>query len=431
MSSQRFSFLSRVLTCVFSLAAANSVGGCIGTVGTGEKPAACIPGERDCVCDSAQRCDAGLTCIADRCIALNSTSAPRSPGESTPDEAPRRGPTGTEADPRPSTSEPELQPSSSTPDTSTSEPEPEPERDPEPLACKDQQRNFRETDIDCGGPVCPACTVLKACRANVDCSTELCIDGQCAQCSQDSDCQQDNPCVQSRCENKVCVAQNLQDGAPCDDQDSCTAKDQCQAGACKGRSTLVLSDSFDAGGDGWRFITGNNRQSSQWEIGTAQASRCGHESAGQDPAQDHTQNGSNAVAGVQIGGCHDLRADNSWDCIWSKDVDVSFFDSPVTFSYWRHLHSPGGDEDRRSGVLNRIVYRLDESTKSIVLKTGYAGTINDTDWLFRHHHVNPGRAKKIAFGICFQKHTRSAGFAGWSIDDVKIRQQGCLPRDAK
>lgn len=426
MSSQRLTFFSRALPCIFSLAAANALGGCIGTVGTGENPVACTPGDRDCVCDSAQQCDAGLTCIADRCIALTRTSTPRTPGETSPEggseETPRTGATSTEGEPTRSTSEPDDHPST---------PEPEPEPEPELPACKDQQHNFRETDIDCGGPVCPACTLMKACRVNVDCVSELCVDGQCAQCAQDSDCQQDNPCVQSRCENKVCVDQNQKDGAPCNDKNPCTAKDQCRAGACEGQDTLVLSDDFDKGGDGWRFITGNRHGRSQWEIGTAAASNCGDQSAGQDPAQDHTQKGGNGVAGVQIGGCHDRHASNAWDCIWSKDLDVSFFDTPVVFSFWRHLHSPGGNEGRRSGVLNRIVYRLDGSGKSSVIETGYSGTINDPDWLYRPYKVNPGRAQKIAFGICFQKHTRGPGFAGWSIDDAKVRQEGCLPRDAK
>lgn len=429
MFSQRVSILSRALPYLFGLAAVPSLGGCIGTVGTGENPAACIPGERDCVCDSAQRCQAGLTCIADRCIALLVTSTPRTPvGTSTAtpqqpsDDSPRAGETTNEPQPE----------SSSTPEPTTSVPEPEPEPDPEQAACKDQQRNFRETDIDCGGPVCPACSLKKACRANQDCSSELCIGGQCAQCAEDADCKQENSCIQSRCDDRVCVDQKKKDGSRCDDNNPCTAKDRCRAGQCKGKDTLVLSENFDRGGKGWRLVTDSTSHASQWQVGKASTSSCGDQSAGQDPAQDHTQKGDNGVAGVKLGGCHALAPNNSWDCLWSKDVDVSFFDKPVVFSFWRHLHSPGGDLPSRTGVVSRIVYRVNKDQEnSQALETGYAGTVNDTDWLYRPYKVNPGGAKSIAFGICYKKYTRSQSFAGWNIDDAKIRQEGCLVKDTK
>ena len=48
-------------------------------------------------------------------------------------------------------------------------------------ACQDMIRNGEETDIDCGGSVCPQCAVSQACTVNSDCATFSC-DGATQRC---------------------------------------------------------------------------------------------------------------------------------------------------------------------------------------------------------------------------------------------------------
>lgn len=47
-------------------------------------------------------------------------------------------------------------------------------------ACTDKIKNQDETDIDCGGAVCPKCAVGKSCLKNSDCDTNNCSSGKCA-----------------------------------------------------------------------------------------------------------------------------------------------------------------------------------------------------------------------------------------------------------
>lgn len=46
-------------------------------------------------------------------------------------------------------------------------------------SCADGCHDFVETDIDCGGPVCTQCTTGKACLANDDCKSLVCMAGVC------------------------------------------------------------------------------------------------------------------------------------------------------------------------------------------------------------------------------------------------------------
>lgn len=45
--------------------------------------------------------------------------------------------------------------------------------------CTDGKKNGKETDIDCGGPTCPACANEKTCKTNMDCSSGVCAAGFC------------------------------------------------------------------------------------------------------------------------------------------------------------------------------------------------------------------------------------------------------------
>lgn len=45
--------------------------------------------------------------------------------------------------------------------------------------CRDKALSSSETDLDCGGPVCDACAVDRACDVNADCGSGLCTSGTC------------------------------------------------------------------------------------------------------------------------------------------------------------------------------------------------------------------------------------------------------------
>lgn len=37
-----------------------------------------------------------------------------------------------------------------------------------------------------------------------------------------------------------------------------------------------------------------------------------------------------------------------------------------------------------------------------------------------------GGVRDLSFGICYQRSKRVKNFAAWSVDDVRVRQQGCM-----
>lgn len=49
-----------------------------------------------------------------------------------------------------------------------------------PMSCLDGSKQPSETDVDCGGSVCPRCDVDKLCSVAADCQTASCQNGRCA-----------------------------------------------------------------------------------------------------------------------------------------------------------------------------------------------------------------------------------------------------------
>lgn len=45
--------------------------------------------------------------------------------------------------------------------------------------CSNELQDGAETDLDCGGPDCPACSTGESCLVASDCSTALCLGGVC------------------------------------------------------------------------------------------------------------------------------------------------------------------------------------------------------------------------------------------------------------
>ena len=378
----------------------------------------CREGTLGCVCDDHLGCNDPYVCIGDLCVEAEIPSGDddsESDATLSPDDDDDVSPTldtGTDDDTSMSTDD-----HTSGNDSTSDE------------TCTDRKKNGDETDVDCGGRVCSACIDGLKCKVDSDCESSICESGICVaekkECIDDADCDDSNPCTKNICDTGTCKDSPANEGEPCNDADPCTAQDRCGAGECSGMDTRVLTETFSSPTTSWTFEKEDDNDSF-WEIGPAKASACddasGQENSGEDPAKDHTGDPASGLAGVVIGGCHESRDDNRWDCLWSADVDVSFFDEKIVLSFWRHLHT-GNFGDGDEGVLNRIAYRIDGGEPKVI-EEGWPDGVNDIVWS-RLLYQGEWSAESIAFGICYQRRDASSNFAGWSVDDVRVRQAGC------
>lgn len=256
-------------------------------------------------------------------------------------------------------------------------------------------------------------------------------------CTQDQDCEDQNPCTADRCVELFCRHEDLP-GAPCDDNDPCTGSDHCQDGACVGLDTRVLNENFSSLPLDWFGRRGTmddgfvpDPKPSRWQIGAAVPSRCGSKSkpvCGEDPAQDFSPGPDNTLAGVVIGGCHEVEGDWVWDCFFSPFFETDFFDNPPRFSYRRHLHAPGVRLDgRKRGVEHRIVLRSAQDSIETLIQ-GYEGITNDPSWI-EDSASFASRTESTSIGFCYRRSEFSKSFAGWSIDEVRVAQSGCSFED--
>jgi hypothetical protein len=83
-----------------------------------------------------------------------------------------------------------------------------------------------KTDVDCGGPNCPACGIGKMCLVARDCTTGVCTGDMCVTCGQDSDCASGNFCDPTNNGGTCTPAQAT--GASCSNGDGT----QCSTGFC-------------------------------------------------------------------------------------------------------------------------------------------------------------------------------------------------------
>ena len=116
--------------------------------------------------------------------------------------------------------------------------------------CSDTKKNYRETDLDCGGGFCGKCGDLKGCKVAFDCKSQVCSDaGSCSipACDDlalngtetDVDCGGDAGCA--RCtDGLICQA-----GSDCT-SGSCDGV--CQPGACIDLVKNGLETDIDCGG---------------------------------------------------------------------------------------------------------------------------------------------------------------------------------------
>jgi hypothetical protein len=97
-----------------------------------------------------------------------------------------------------------------------------------PPTCLDGEKNGLESDVDCGGGLCPTCDDGEDCNQNSDCTSGVCVDGVCQPpsctdgvtngaetdidcgggacpgCEEGEDCLENRDCLSNRCLDGVC-----------------------------------------------------------------------------------------------------------------------------------------------------------------------------------------------------------------------------------
>jgi hypothetical protein len=104
-----------------------------------------------------------------------------------------------------------------------------------PISCTDGKQDGKETDVDCGGGVCPTCGTGKDCGKAADCASLVCTGGKCQAASPTdgvkNDSESDIDCggaLQSSGK-----ANPASDGAqPCAPGSTCGIASDCQQGVC-------------------------------------------------------------------------------------------------------------------------------------------------------------------------------------------------------
>jgi hypothetical protein len=106
--------------------------------------------------------------------------------------------------------------------------------------CADNIKNGDETDIDCGGGLCPTCNAGKSCLVERDCRSHICTDLVCAPASCTDGIQNGSESDRD-CGGPDCPA--CPDGAGCAGYNDCRSH-VCVGGAC---ATPTCRDGFKNG----------------------------------------------------------------------------------------------------------------------------------------------------------------------------------------
>lgn len=316
--------------------------------------------------------------------------------------------------------------------------------------CTDGIRNGLETDVDCGGPTCPSCGGGSVCAVGRDCRSGQCNSGRCTPeaCNQDKDCAHLNSsCSLGHCDlgRYICVAQATQEGQACDSGRACVDNEICHQGKCQGGQPRSCQEPqqpctsafCNAATDrcetknkirwfeGFRGISATNSRGwkagnhSIWRIDVARPS-IGCQTA-QDPALDHTKDGSNMVLGTMIGDCLGGRIAD-WDCVYSPDIDLSDAPDNIQLKFWRHLQTYA-----QPFVSHKIIARREDGSWATLLD-GFSEPIWDTQWTPMTFSVKGFRHAHFSVAVCLTHLApRPYGrlMAGWTLDDFSLAPSDC------
>ncbi len=103
-----------------------------------------------------------------------------------------------------------------------------------PPTCTDGLRNGVETDVDCGGPVCPSCAIGKSCVLGTDCASQLCLSGLCllAPVVEQPQAPSCTDGLKNGLETDIDCGGSC---APCDVGKACDSNVDCKEGRCRQR----------------------------------------------------------------------------------------------------------------------------------------------------------------------------------------------------
>src|SRR5690606_7754687 len=82
-------------------------------------------------------------------------------------------------------------------------------------ACENEMIDGSESDVDCGGGICPRCPDGAHCNGDGDCTSHFCSGDICAPCAGSGDCS-----PSEYCDDGVCAPDQVL-GEPCDGADAC------------------------------------------------------------------------------------------------------------------------------------------------------------------------------------------------------------------
>jgi hypothetical protein len=103
--------------------------------------------------------------------------------------------------------------------------------------CLDGVKNGGETDVDCGGPVCPGCANGLNCTLGTDCQSGHCVNGKCVQCSVPADCGASTVCHTFTCTSGVCGSTFANASTACSTPSCLNSTTVQQGGTCDGAGT--------------------------------------------------------------------------------------------------------------------------------------------------------------------------------------------------
>lgn len=156
-----------------------------------------------------------------------------------------------------------------------------------PSSCRNEIIDSGETDVDCGGPDCPACDDGAECVFDAHCESLVCEDGVCLEptcedgetngdetdedcggpdcdpCPNGATCAEDDDCVSGACVDDSCTAPSCDDDIqnqdetdvdcggllcdPCEDDAECVEADDCESGVCDVEMGVCLAPTCEDG----------------------------------------------------------------------------------------------------------------------------------------------------------------------------------------
>lgn len=106
-------------------------------------------------------------------------------------------------------------------------------------------------------------------------------------------------------------------------------------------------------------------------------------------------------------------------------MDLSNFKGKIELSYWRHLHSPSSVVEGFKGARYRV-YAVFNGTTPVIVEKGYDTAINDQAWKRSAFLLDADADDtSLTVSFCLDTGFGARTFAGWSLDDIRVRAQGC------